>query len=94
MSESPKKNKLTPVQKVKFMETAKSIVPINKELRNGVEVVVSKCVFVFLLRLYSAYFVLFLCPEKVSLGSNIRASIKRLQMNSLMETYLSVFFFP
>jgi len=79
MSESPKKKKLILVQKVKFTETAKSIVPINKELRNGVE-----------LRLFCFVFV----PGKVSLGSNIRALRKRLQTNSLTETYLSVFFFP
>jgi hypothetical protein len=49
MSESPKKKKLTPVQKVKFAEMAKSIVPIDKKLRNHVKVVISKYVFISLL---------------------------------------------
>jgi hypothetical protein len=40
MSESPKKNKLTPAQRVKFDEIAKSIEPIKKEPKAGFSVVV------------------------------------------------------
>ena len=40
MSESPKKNKLTPVQKVKFVEIAKSVEPIKREAKVDFAVVV------------------------------------------------------
>lgn len=39
MSESPKKKKLTPAQKVKFANTAKSVTPIKK-FQKGAEVVI------------------------------------------------------
>jgi hypothetical protein len=41
MSESPKKNRLTPAQKVRFTNIAKSIEPIKKEAKVDLAVVIS-----------------------------------------------------
>jgi hypothetical protein len=40
MSESPKKNKLTPAQRVRFVEIAKSVEPIKKEAKADFSVVI------------------------------------------------------
>ena len=40
MSESPKKNRLTPAQRVRFVEIAKSVKPIKKEAKADFAVVV------------------------------------------------------
>jgi len=43
MSESPKKNRLTPAQNVRFVEIARSVKPIKKEAK----VVIPRLVFFF-----------------------------------------------
>ncbi len=45
MSESPKKNKLTPAQRVRFVKMAKSIEPIKKEAKADFAIVVPTLVF-------------------------------------------------